>query len=786
VADIQNVPVRDVTVYLLRSADSSVVRFTICDKEGKFEFNDLAPNSYRIKVTNVSYIKATTKIYRLGKSAFIDVGTIKLQLSNKVLEQVDIQSEKPFIENKPGKRILNIQNSPTSMGGNALEILKKAPGVKVDNDNNISLEGKSNVLVLIDNKPTYMPPEALIDMLQATPSSMISQIELINNPGAKYDAANGGIINIKLLSSENVGINGTINGTGGVQQIENGHDAKLRASAGFNFNARTKKLNVFGNYTYSYTPYNRIFLTDRFVNNGGVSTEINGDYFSDQSKALNIYRFGADYNINPKHLIGFLIHGLTTDFILHKTTNTNILTHGIRDSSVSTASRLDSKAAQAAFDVNYKGDFGKIGELSVDLNYFTYNRDPLEMINSDYFNSSTNQLYRSLAIQNSFPSNFKIYTCNINYDLNLSPTSTLSVVAKTDHVDADNNLNFGEIVNNTYQPDARFTNQFVFNETTNAAALTYNKTLDKKINFEAGLRVEQTTSDGISPTNKTDVQSNYVDLFPSAKITDKLNDNNTLHLAYGRSIYRPYYTDLNPFIAYQDQYSYYMGNPYLKPVYLGTWLLQHIYKDKFTTTLQFSKFHNYIQAIFSQNDTSKILITHKSNLGDRYLYSINFNWQIDITSWWNANINAMGSYQHLVASAAQSYYDHDGTDLDILVDQFYTLNKTTKLQLTGEYEAPTTFGVNEYKSVYHFDGIITKTICKQATLGITVNNIFNSKRNRFISNYKNLDVTGTDQTDFRVMFLSFTYKFGSKTIKAERNHHTGAEPEQIRVGNGPQ
>lgn len=784
-ADIQNVPVRDVTVYLLRSADSSVVRFTVCDKEGKFEFNDLTPSSYLIKVTNISYIKATTKVYRLGRSTSIDVGTIKLQLSNKVLEQVDIQSEKPFIENKPGKRILNIQNSVTSTGSNALEILKKAPGVKIDNDNNISFEGKSNVLVLIDNKPTYMPPEALIDMLQATPSSMINQIELINNPGAKYDAANGGVINIKLLRSENIGINGTVTGTGGVQQIENGHDAKLRASAGFNFNARTKKLNVFGSYAYSYIPYNRIFLTDRFINNGGISSEINGDYFSDQTKALNTYRFGADYNINSKHLIGFLIHGLTNNFILHKTTNTTILNHDMRDSSVSTASRLDSKSSQVAFDLNYKGNFGKGGELSVDLDYFTYDRNPLEMINSNYFNLPTNQLYRNLAIENSFPSNFKIYTCNIDYDINLSSTSSLSAVAKTDHIDTHNNLNFGELISNVYQPDPRFTNEFDFNETVNAGGLQYNKTF-KKINIEAGLRVEQTSSDGISLTNKTDVKNNYVDFFPSAKVTDRLNDNNTLHLTFGRAVYRPFYTDLNPFIAYQDQYSYYMGNPYLKPVYVSTLQLQHIYKDKFTTSLLFAKYHNFIQAVFTQNDSSKILVTHKFNLGDRYVYSANVNWQVDITQRWDTNITLTGSYQVLTASPTQAYYDHSGTDMDILVKQFYTLGKTFKIELDGEYEIPTTYGVNQYKSVYHFDGVITKNISKQAVLALTVNDIFNTKRNRFTSNYSNLNVTGTDQIEFRVVYLSFTYKFGSKNIKAERTRPTGAEAEQIRAGNGPQ
>lgn len=790
VADIQNAPVRDVTVYLLRSADSSMVKLAVCDKDGKFEFTDIPPDAYQVRVTSIGYIKSTTQTYHVKRLTVVDVGLIKLRKDNTDLNQVDIIAEKPFIEIKPGKKILNIQNSITSAGSNALEILKKAPGVKVDNDNNISLNGKNNVLVLVDGKPTNMPPEALMDMLQGMPSSMISQIELINSPGAKYDAANGGgLINIKLIRNDALGVNGSVNTTSGVQQVENGHGSKYRGGSGFNFNSRTKNLNVFGNYSYSYTPVNRLFLTDRFVNYKNVPTEIVANYFSDQNRSSNTYKFGADYNINAKNIIGFLIKGTTTDFILGKNTNTNILDNGKNDSTVVTTSSLDSKASQIAFDLNYKSNFNKAGELSIDLDYFTYNRNPVEMINSNYFNNTTNMLYRNLAIQNSFPSNYKIYTYNIEYNLNLSPTASLSVVAKMDYVKTHNNLNFGEIVSNIYQPDSRFTNEFDFTETVNQGGVVYTNNFNKKISVEAGLRVEQTMSDGESVTGKTGVKNNYVDFFPNIRLVDIANKDNTLLLAYGKSIYRPFYTDLNPFIAYQDQYSYYMGNPYLKPVYINTVELQHTYKNRFSTTLQFSAYSNFIWTIFTQNDSTKIITTHKSNLGSRYIYSIDFNDQVDLTSWWNANLNLIAAYQWLTAIPSESYLNRGGADLNLTVKQYFTLFKAIKADVTSNYEIPTTFGTNQYNAAYSFDAGIAKALGKKANLSLNVTDIFNTRRNRFTANYQNVNVIANDKTEFRLFMLNFVYNFGSKAVKAERARKTGAEQEQGRAnpfGGGPQ
>lgn len=787
-ADIQNIPLKDVTVYLLRSADSSVVKFTVSDKNGRFEFSDIRPGAYIIKATDINYITSVTKTYNIKSGVVFNVGIIQLKAKNVSLGEIDIVSDKPFIENKPGKKVLNIQNSITSAGNNAFEILKKAPGVKIDNDNNISLDGKNNVLVMVDNKPTYMPQEALIDMLQAMPSSMIDQIELISNPGAKYDASGGGIINIRLIHNKSFGLNGSANVNSGIQQVEDNHGSKYKGGAGINFNSRTQKLNIFGNYNYSHTPYNRLFITDRLINYKNVVTEINADYFSDQSRSSNIYRLGADYNLTPKHIIGFLVKGLTNNFTLEKNTKTTIRDSGISDSTIVTTSSLDSKASQIALDLNYKGNFDKGGELSVDLDYFTYDRNPSEMINSDYFNNSTSQLYRTLIIQNSFPSDYKIYTYNIDYTVKLSPTSTLSAVAKTDYVKTHNNLNFGNIVNQVYQPNAKFTNEFDFTETINAGAVVYNDSFNKKISFEAGLRIEQTISNGESLTAKSAVKNNYIDLFPDVKITDAINSDNVLLLAYSKSIIRPLYTDLNPFIAYQDQYSYYMGNPYLKPVYLNSVQLQHTYKNRFSTTLQFTASNNFTQSVFLQNDSSKIVVLKKTNLGTRYAYSIDFNGQFDITSWWNANVNLSASYQWLTANPGESYFNRSGKDADLSVKQFFILSKTISAELDGEYDIPTTFGINQYNEVYHFDAGITKKFNKRAVLTLNVSDIFNTKRNRFTSDYQNVNLTGNDKTDFRVIGLSFIYKFGNKSVKAERARKTGAETEQGRAntGNSPQ
>jgi iron complex outermembrane receptor protein len=278
IRDAKNNPVTQITVYLLRSADSSLIKFSVPDKNGGFEFGGLSAESYLIVVTGIGYKKLTTGPYQIKGTGSTVIGNLQVVSGVNALKEVEIVAEKQFIENKPGKKILNVQYSVVAIGSNALEILKQAAGVKVNGDNTISLNGKNNVLVLIDNRPTYMQPDALVDMFQGMQSSSIDQIELISN-----------------------GTNGTLTGTIGARQLTDDYGSRLWASSGITFNNRTKNMNVFGNYSYSYIPYNRILVTDRFVSFNNKVTEIKENYFSDQTKNLNAYRLGADYYLTPKH-----------------------------------------------------------------------------------------------------------------------------------------------------------------------------------------------------------------------------------------------------------------------------------------------------------------------------------------------------------------------------------------------------------------------------------------------------------------------------------------------------
>ncbi len=781
VKDANNNAITDVTVYLLKAVDSSLVKFSAPDKNGVFEFSGLTAGNYLIAVTGIGYKKMVAGPYLVKGNTNISASDMRLTTDVTALKQVDIVAEKQFIEIKPGKKILNVQYSPIAIGSNALEILKQAAGVKVDNNNTISLNGKNGVQVLIDGRSAYMQQDAVIDMLQGLQSNVIDQIELISNAGANYDAAAGGVINIKLKKNENYGTNGSITASAGAHQLTDNYGSRFRGGSGLTFNNRTKNLNVFGNYSYSYIPYNRVFVTDRFVNYNNNITELNGDYFSDQSRSVNNYRLGADYYFAPKQIIGFFVTGVTNNFVLNKTTQTGISHLGKTDSTIATASRLDSKAAQVAVDLNYKGTLFKTSELSVDLDYFSYNRTPLENITSNYFNSATNTLYRTLNIQNSFPSNYKIYTYNINYDIKLSPTSSLTAIEKMVNVTAHNNLDFGEMVGNVYHPDPKFTNHFDYTETINYGAIIYNKTFGKKLTMEAGLRLEQTISDGTSSTSTTAGDNDYTDIFPDINFTGTVNKDNLLHLSYAKHIYRPIYTDLNPFIAYQDQYSYYMGNPYLKPVYLSSVELEHIYKGNYSTTLVFSVYNNVIQSIFTQNDTTQIIINRKANLGNRYLYSIKFDGKFKPAPWWTANITLLLSYNRFTSTPSQSYLNTGGRDIDLKVDQFYNLHNDYKLELFGEYETPITYGIFQYRSFYQVNTGISKTVNKQFNVALNIHDIFNTNLSRIQSTYQNLNLTGRDKVDFRYFLFTVSYKFGSKTIKNARERHTGAEDEQIRA-----
>ena len=199
------------TVELLRGNDSVLVKAGITDSLGLVIFEQISNGIYFIRVTRVNYSPQHTPLFQLPLTESSgQIPAIVLIPAPASLQEVSVSAKKPFIQQVPGKTIINVDAAITNAGTTAMEVLEKSPGVTVDKDGNISLRGRSGVLIMIDNKPSYVSGADLVNLLSNMSSSQIDVIELMTNPPAQFDAAgNAGIINIKTKKNRQKGFNGS-------------------------------------------------------------------------------------------------------------------------------------------------------------------------------------------------------------------------------------------------------------------------------------------------------------------------------------------------------------------------------------------------------------------------------------------------------------------------------------------------------------------------------------------------------------------------------------------------
>ncbi|HRF18367.1 MAG TPA: TonB-dependent receptor, partial [Chitinophagaceae bacterium] len=229
-----------VTVQLLK-ADSSLIKVQITDKSGIAEFSNLPGNEYIVLATHLGFQPAARDIKNLQQQPEINI-TITLQAGVATLADVVVSSRKPFVQFAPDKTVVNVDAGITNAGTSIMDVLEKSPGVTVGRDGTISMKGKAQVMVLIDGKQTQLSGADLQAYLTGISASQVDVIELIDNPGAKYDAAgNAGIINIRTKKLRQKGFNGSLS-------VGLGQGVYPKSNSSLNLNYRNGKVNVFLNY----------------------------------------------------------------------------------------------------------------------------------------------------------------------------------------------------------------------------------------------------------------------------------------------------------------------------------------------------------------------------------------------------------------------------------------------------------------------------------------------------------------------------------------------------------
>jgi iron complex outermembrane receptor protein len=786
VKDETGAPVKGATVSLLRAKDSSIAKFGVSNDKGEYQFPNIVAGSYRV---NASFTGLQTSFSSLFTLAGADVKMPELQMARLTanLGNVTVTSRKPMIEVKADKMIVNVESTINAIGSDALELLRKSPGVSVDKDDNLGLAGKTGVQVYIDGRPSPLGGQDLANYLKSLQSSQIESIELITNPSARYEAAgNAGIINIKLKKNKSLGMNGSVNGGWSI-----GTYAKY--NAGLSLNYRDKNINLFGNYSYN-TGLNEQNLSLRRTLSDSLFDQKSSILVDQTSHNL---KAGMDYYIGKKSILGVMVNGSFTDPTVQTNSSTPIVYIPTGAVSRVLVANNRSSGVRNNFNENLNYTFtntnGNVFTANADHGTYHITGDQLQP--NYYFNPTTNALLSSVIYQMMTPSDITINSLKLDWDKNLKQ-GKISFGGKSSFVNTDNDFQRYDVYTTGKVLDRDRSNRFRYKENINAGYVSYMRPF-KTVMVQVGVRVENTNTDGRSTGLKniggtyTNFDSgftrHYTDLFPSASISFTKNPMNQWTISYSRRIDRPGYQDLNPFENKLDEYTSQKGNINLRPQYTNSYSLTNVLKGRLVTTLSYSHVSDLFTMLLDTADRSKTFIT-KQNLATQDIVNLSVSYPFqkgNYSLFTSVNTN----YSHYNANYGTGrVVDLNAFGLNAVLQNSLKFGKTKlwAAEATAFYNAPTVYmGSFEGKSIYSISGGLSKTVLNgKGSIKVSVSDIFNTLKFRGNINFSGQHTALEQQGETRQFRINFNYRFGNNGVKATRQRANSTEEESKRVGSG--
>jgi outer membrane receptor protein involved in Fe transport len=771
-----SLPVAYANVMLHNAKDSSLIKFTYSDDNGLFTFAHIKEGNYFLKATFVGLDDFTSNAFTV-LSDDLDFGTISMSATSNKISEVTITAKKPLMEVKPDRIVLNVAGSVLATGDDALSLLRKAPGVLVDNNENITLLGKTGLVIYIDGKPSPLSSADLANMLKNMSSNDIESIEIISNPSAKYEAqGTAGIINIKRKKLNNAGVNGSATVTG-----RQGKTSGLSSSLNLNF--RNQKFNIAGNggfYNSHNFNYNDFY---REQNNLGFKT-LNEN--RNNSIGLNS-KISADYYVNKKSTLGIIAeHSEGTDQMTNNSITKlgNILVSRT-DSLLLNNGNTKANSNNTNLNANYYFDGGNETTFNIDLNYGKYIRENNSYTPNKYTNVEGSKVTSSYEVRSITPTEIDIMNLKMDYERKLGK-GKISGGLKSALVKTDNSFNFYNINEGTEILNQNLSNRFKYNEWVNAGYINYNLQ-GKKLGFNAGIRIENSNTKGdliaMNPVNNKLVKRDYTNVFPSAGLSFTPSKKHSFQLSYGRRINRPNYKDLNPFEFQLDQLTFEKGNPFLNPEYTDNIQLTHNFAQKLTTTLSYSHTTNVITRLVDTSGIKGTFITW-DNIAYRKVYSVGVGAPFSITEKWSTYTNLNGVH-------TRNYADFgNGKAININVSSFnmyhqqsFSLSKGWSTEVNGWYNSPSLWeGTFVMKAMWAAGaGISKKFAGNSAKITLNIDDIFKTNIWSGESTYGGLYMNVMGGWDSRRARMTFSYNFGKQTKGKSRKRNTGLEDEQNRI-----
>lgn len=768
-------PIAFANVLLLKATDSTLVKGTLSEDNGEFAFANILKGKYFLQGTLLGFQETYSEIFELNSNLTNFNLTMNM---GEALNTVIVEATKPLFQQKVDRLVINVASSIVSSGGTALEILERSPGIVVNRQNsNISLIGKEGVVVMINDKISYIPNSALVQMLQGMSADNIESIELITSPPANLDAeGNAGYINIRLKKRTDLGLNGSYS-------LSYGYGNGDYTNDNTNFNFRNNKINIYGTYSFSIDSRNQIGKAGReYLENGNNLYSLTLSDRDSRQRNHNL-RFGLDFQPSDNTILGFLITTFDNRWSMDAINDNEERENGLSTRFVELLNSEINHKKHYGINLNFKHNFTEESFISIDLDYLNYKfNNPTDYTNSFFDGNKVFTNEELLISRKKTP--LDTWVGKFDYSKQLDGNLKLEFGAKTVRNNLENDVSIEDLVNGVWVVDPSLTNIAVLEESIYAAYGSGEYSVSEKTNIKFGLRYEFTNTFLETNTDGAVVDREYGEWFPSLFLNRQFNEDLSMSLSYTRRITRPTFDDLAPFVIFMDPNTFISGNSSIQPAFSNSYSYGLNYNSYFLS-IQYTYEDESIASFQERIDEGTgRLIMESANLDYIKSLALTLGVPIKISNWWRTQNNI-----NLIKQKARSFYNEEPIEVDLgnfSINSSHSFKVSNKysMELSGFYNGPSLFGIAELEAQYSINlGAQYRLNDKWGTVKLSVNDILDSMKWEFGTNLpdQNIRTYNTWDMSNRTFMVTWTRNFGNNELKSSRNRETGSEEERRRV-----
>lgn len=785
-------PVPFANVVLLNAIDSAFVKGTVTTDSGAFIMNDAPNGTYFIRYSAVGFQPYNSPAFELhaGKNKTLD--TQVLEEDAQLLEEVTIQAEKPLVEQLIDRTVVNVENSVMTKGSSALQVLERSPGVFVDMRNNtISLNGRGNVLVLLNGKTMRLPVAQVVAMLNGMSANDIEKIELIATPPANYDAdGTGGIINIVMKKQDEVGTTASASLTAGYGWGEKG-------TASVNVSHNTGTVNLYGGYSFF-----RNRTTDGWDATGGQNMPLFGgkllvDAGSHPQSASNSHdgSLGLDLHLGKTNIGGSVRHLVNYDdrevsnygryYII---TADSLL---VMDAGISGRSKWTNTITNLYLERHMRE--GR--KLNIDLDYVGYHGERPSDGKAFFYNASGDEVHPEGAIF----SNRQLTTATVvihvgvlkaDYTNPINDNITWTSGIKGTFTGSSSLSSIRALIDDEWTTSPRYQNDTNMGEVIGAAYTSLSWQITPSLGLSAGVRYEysQTYNEGDKEENEIDRK--IAKLFPSVFLSKKLNEDLELQLSYTKRISRPAFNDLTSYLMYIDPMSVGTGNPSLHPTITNNVRAGINYKGYTFSLLASRDDHPIVLYQVSESPAGDIMYNNPQNMAYQNNLTLQTDLPFALAPWWTMNLSLSGSLRQFKLSHTKEKLVKTYVTATLNGRQSFTLPKNFSLEISGWFNAVQYDGSKRLDGFGMLNAGISKELKNNGgTLQLGVEDLLKSMKvsghfgtitNEVFGLYADF-IYKAESANYRIVRLSYTRSFGnSKAHSRRRSSVSDDERKRIR------